>query len=145
MLAYNCQITVDHDSGIILAKDATQDCTDHYQLQPQIEMTKKNLGVLLKNIKASWDNGYFLGENLRYLEEKGLDGYIPNSRQAQEMKGKKLDDNPYSKDKFKYDEVKDEYTCPNNKILTKKGEYTYNGKLSVWLLRCKVRGLSISK
>lgn len=45
------------------------------------------------------------------------------------MKGKKPDDNPYFKDKFKYDEVKDEYTCPNNEILTKKGECTYNGKL----------------
>jgi transposase len=33
-LSYNSQITVDHDSGIILANDVTQDCTDHYQLQP---------------------------------------------------------------------------------------------------------------
>ena len=28
-LSYNSQITVDHDSGIILANDVTQDCTDH--------------------------------------------------------------------------------------------------------------------
>jgi len=128
-LSYNCQITVDHDSGIILANDVTQDCTDHYQLQPQVEMTEKNLGKLPKETKISTDNGYFSGRNLRYLEEKGLDGYIPNSKQAQELKGKKIENNPYSKDKFEYDEVKDHYTCPNNEILTKKGEYEYNGKL----------------
>jgi len=35
-LSYNSQITVDYDSGIILANDVTQECTDHNQLQPQI-------------------------------------------------------------------------------------------------------------
>ena len=35
-LSYNPQITVDHDSGIVLANGVTQDCTDHYQLQPQL-------------------------------------------------------------------------------------------------------------
>ena len=39
-LSYNPQITVDHDSGIIVANDVTQDCTDHNQLQPQIEMNR---------------------------------------------------------------------------------------------------------
>jgi len=60
-LSYNPQITTDHDSGIIVANDVTQDCTDHHQLQPQVELT----------------------------EEKGLDGYIPDSKQAGEMKGNK--------------------------------------------------------
>jgi hypothetical protein len=31
------------------------------------------------------DNGYFNGPNLGYLEEKGKDAYIPDSKQAQEM------------------------------------------------------------
>ena len=43
-LSYNPQITVDHDSGIIFANDVTQDCTDHNQLQSQVEMTEENLG-----------------------------------------------------------------------------------------------------
>ena len=29
-LSYNPQNTVDHDSGIIVANDVTQDCTDHH-------------------------------------------------------------------------------------------------------------------
>jgi transposase len=127
-LSYNSQITVDHDSGIILANDVTQDCTDHDQLQPQVEMTEENLGGLPEGTKASMDNGYFSGLNLRYLEEKGLDGYIPDSKQAQEMKGKKAKDGPYSKDKFEYDEEKDQFICPNGELLTRKGEYEYKGK-----------------
>ncbi len=127
-LPYNSQITVDHDSGIILANDVTQDCTDHNQLQPQVELTEENVGKLPEGTKMSQDNGYFSGANLRYMEEKGLDGYVPDSKQAQEQKGKNPKDDPYSKDKFTYDEDKDQFICPNGEILTRKGEYEYNGK-----------------
>lgn len=127
-LSFNPQITVDHDSGIIVANEVTQDCTDHYQLQPQIEMTEKNVGKLPEGTKISCDNGYFTGPNLQYLEKKKLDGYIPDRSQAQEMKNKKLKDNPYSKEKFEYDEKKDCFICPRGELLYRKGEYKYNGK-----------------
>jgi len=126
-LSYNGQITVDHDSGIILANDVTQECTDRHQLQPQVEMTEKNLGSLPEGTKVSSDNGYFSGENLRYLEQKGLDGYFPDSKQAQEQKGKKVED-PYSKDKFAYEGEKDQFLCPHGELLSRKGEYEYKGK-----------------
>ena len=128
-LSYNPQITVDHDSGIIVANDVTQDCTDHDQLQPQIEMTEKNVDKLPKGTKVGVDNGYFSGSNLRYLEEKGLDGYIPDANLAKEMKGKKQKNNPYSKNKFEYDEERDCFICPTGEVLIKKGEYEYNGKI----------------
>ena len=127
-LSYNSQITVDHDSGIILANDVTQNCTDHHQLQPQVEKTEANLGELPEDTKWSSDNGYFNGSNLQYMEERGLDGYIPDSKQAGEMKGNKPKDGPYSKDKFEYEEEKDQFVCPNGEILVRKGEYEYNGK-----------------
>ncbi|CEG14005.1 transposase (fragment) [groundwater metagenome] len=111
-LSFNPQITVDHNSGIIVANEVTQDCTDHYQLKPQIEMTEKNVGKLPEGTKISNDNGYFNGPNLRYLEKKKLDGYIPDSKQTQEMKNKKLEETPYSKDKFEYDEKRDCFICP---------------------------------
>nr|QNO57745.1 hypothetical protein GBAFDLPJ_00039 [Methanosarcinales archaeon ANME-1 ERB7] len=56
-----------------------------------------------------------------------MDGYIPDSKQAQEMNGK-VKDGPYSKDKFVYDEENDQFICPNGEILTRKGEYEYKGK-----------------
>jgi transposase len=128
-LSYNPQITVDSDSGIIAANDVTQDCTDHHQLQPQVEMVEANSGELPAGTKMSSDNGYFSGSNLRYLEEKGLDGYIPDSKQAQKHKGKKVEDSPYSKDKFDYDEANDQFICPNGDVLVRKGEYMVKGKL----------------
>jgi len=125
-LSYNPQITVDNGSGMIVACDVTQDCTDHEQLEPQIESTEKNLGGLPNDIKISADNGYFSGSNLQYLEKKGLEGYIPNSKQAQQMKGKKVKESPYSKDKFVYDEKTDCFICPQGQVLTCKGVYKGN-------------------
>lgn len=127
-LSYNPQITSDHDSGIIVANDVTQDCTDHHQLQSQVEKTEETVGELPDDTKLGFDNGYFSGANLRYLEEKGLDGYIPDRKQAGEMKGNKPELNPFSKDSFDYDEDKDQFLCPNGEILGRKGEYEYNGK-----------------
>ena len=53
---------------------------------------------------------------------------ISDSKQAQEQKGKKAKDGPYSKDKFKYDEEEDQFICPNGEVLIRKREYEYNGK-----------------
>ena len=127
-LSYNPQITVDHDSGIIVANDVTQDCTDHAQLEPQVNSTLENLGKLPEGAKMSFDNGYFTGANLQYLETMGLDAYIPDRKQAGEMKGHKPKMNPFSKDSFYYDEEKDQFLCPNGEILSRKGEYEYNSK-----------------
>lgn len=127
-LSYNPQITVDHGSGIIVANDVTQDCIDREQLQPQMEKTEENLGGLPKGVKMSWDNGYFSGQNLHYLEEKGVDGYIPDGEQATAMKGKQVPDDPYAKDQFIYDETQDRFICPQGRMLTRKGEYIHNGK-----------------
>ena len=127
-LSYNPQITVDHDSGIIVANDVTQDCTDHAQLEPQVNSTLENVGELPEGAKMSFDNGYFSGANLRYLETNGLDGYIPDRKQAGEMKGNKPKMSPFSKDSFDYDEETDQFLCPCGEILSRKGEYEYNGK-----------------
>ena len=127
-LSYNPQITVDHTSGIIVANDVTQDCTDHNQLQPMTEKTEDILGGLPKDVKMSWDNGYFSGQNLHYLEEKGVDGYIPDCEQAQKMKGKQIVDTPYAKEHFRYDEEHDCFFCPEGKTLTRQGEYMHQGK-----------------
>jgi len=124
-----CQNTIDHGSGIIVANEVTQDCIDYYQLEPQIEMTEENVGKLPDGTKISDDNGYFNGKNLMYLEKKKLDGYIPDRKQAQEMKNKKLKENPYSKDKFEYDEKMDCFICPQGELLGRKGEYKYGGKV----------------
>jgi transposase len=127
-LSYNPQITVDHGSGIIVANDVTQDCVDREQLQPQMQKTEENLGGLPKDVTMSWDNGYYSGQNLHYLEGKGVDGYIPDCEQASKMKGKQMADDPYAKVQFIFDDTQDCFICPQGRMLTRKGEYEYNGK-----------------
>ena len=63
------------------------------------------------------------------MEEKKIDGYIPDGNLATKMKGNKRNDNLYSKDKFEYDEERDCFICPRGDVLVRKGEYKYNGKV----------------
>jgi len=125
-LSYNMQIAVDYDSGIILANTVTQDPTDHYQLIPQIENTIESVGQLPDDTAISADNGYFTKTNLQYLDENELDGYIPNRKQVYESKKHFINNKPYSKHNFEYDQQNDQYICPNNEILKYKKTYKYN-------------------
>ena len=91
--------------------------------------------------KMSFDNGYFSGPNLRYLETNGLDGYIPDRKQAGEMKGNKPKVNLFSKDSFDYDEETDQFLCPSGEILSRKGEYEYNIKHNLKFREFLTRGI----
>jgi len=123
--SYNMQIAVDYDSGIILSSTITRDPTDHYQLIPQIEHIKDTLGPLPGGTKISADNGYYTEENLKYLAENELDGYIPNRKLACEVKKGLKKIKTFSKHNFLYDYKEDFYICPNNKKLPYKRTYQY--------------------
>ncbi len=123
--SYNMQIAVDYDSGIILASTITQDPTDHHQLIPQIEEIEETIGTLPHYTKISADNGYFTQDNLEYLEENKINGYIPNRKQAHEAKKSWKKDKPFSKHNFKHNYNEDFYICPNNKKLPYQKTYKY--------------------
>jgi transposase len=125
-LSYNMQLTVNYNSGIILANSVTQDPTDHHQLIPQIEQTIQTIGPLNKDTAINADNGYFTKTNLQYLDNNKLDGYIPNRKQAHKSKKNYKTDKPYSKHNFTYNYEKDFYLCPNNEKLKYKKTYNYN-------------------
>jgi transposase len=105
-LSYNFQITADHN-GFILANDVTDSSSDTYQLKPMVVQTEQNLGKIPEKIKWSFDNSYNEGENLRFLFDNKIDGYIPSQR-------KKIE-NRYDKSNFIYDRENDEYVCPEGK------------------------------
>lgn len=122
-LSYNTQITVDSAHGIIVASNVTQEPADMDQLKPQIEQAKENLGVSLSGAEASADSGYFSIENIAYLAKNGIDGYIPSSELAAEMKGGKRKSNIYPKEMFRYDSERDCFVCPEGKCLALAYEY----------------------
>jgi len=113
-LSYNSQITTDKN-GFILANDVCQESTDYGQLRPQILQTKANIEGLSDNVVWSFDSGYFEGENIKFLSDEKIDGYIPdnNTKKAK---------NPYDKKNFVYDTERDEYTCPSKHRMKLIGE-----------------------
>ena len=62
------------------------------------------------------DSGYYTKKNLEYLKREGIEGYLPSSEQARDGKDK-YKPRRYSKDKFRYDEERDVYVCPEGKEL----------------------------
>jgi transposase len=135
-LAYCSQITVDLASKIVLANDVCQDSCDYAQLPPQLEKTEELLGKLRKGTKVSADNGYYKGLNLYYLEEKGLDGYLPDEKWAATANGREIIKSPYFKRKFYYAEEGDCFVCPEGRVLTRVGVHQYKDKRIVWEYGC---------
>ena len=101
--AYNPQITTDN-KGFILASEVCQDSFDTDQLKPQVLQTKENLNGLPEKIKWNFDNGYFEGGNIHFLNENKIDGHLA----CQE----KENISDYDAEKFIFDRDKDEYLCP---------------------------------
>jgi transposase len=111
--SYNCQSSVTEE-GVIMAAEAVSEANDHNQLQPMIEQSESNSSKEVK--EASADSGYGSFENYEYLDEKGIDGYVPDLYFKQYKKGKFKEDR-YHYSNFKYDESTDSYTCPEGKRL----------------------------
>jgi Transposase DDE domain len=78
--AYNGQAAVASSRQIIVACDVTDDCTDPRQLQPLADQVRQNTGRLPDEYSA--DSGYWSEDNVAYLEERGVDVYLPPPRPA---------------------------------------------------------------
>jgi len=113
-LAYNPQLTVDRN-GFIVANDVSQDSFDTEQLIPQVVQTEENIGGLPGAVHWSFDAGYYESENIKFLSDRTIDGYI--CCQEAPVKG------PYDKSNFSFDAAKDEYRCPAQKQVIFVGEH----------------------
>ncbi len=116
-LSYNAQFSVDSKSQIIIANDACHDGHDANQLIPQINNVEENVGKLPKGTKVALDSGYSSSVNIKFLEDKKLDGYIPSRAQAQKFEGK---EETLNHDNYEYDWDKDE-------IIYKGKRFRYRG------------------
>jgi len=83
--AYNCQAVVDSQSQVIVASQVTQQANDKGQLQALVEQVKANLHENPKQLSA--DYGYYSEENVGFLAEEGIDGYIAAGRQKHTDRG----------------------------------------------------------
>ena len=83
--AYNAQIAVDGESGIIVAARVVQQTNDQEQLVPGLKEVEKNVGRMPK--RATADAGYFSTAAVSDESLKAIDLYVPpNGKEPQNSK-----------------------------------------------------------
>lgn len=126
---YNAQIVVDEKHGLIINSDVVNTNSDKEQLTRQVNQANEILGKKCKTACA--DSGYANTENLKETVEKAIEVIVPSQKQALHNPSK---EDPFGKDKFKYDEGNNQYICPEGKVLRyshyskQKGHYLYRIK-----------------
>lgn len=119
---HNGQLTVDGKHGLIVNADIVEQVNDANQMGNQIKQAKEMLGKTPETVCA--DTGYYDLEDLKGLPE-GTKAVIPSQQQVLKERDKKYD-KAYGKEKFKYNEERDLYECPEKKILKNKGIKSFN-------------------
>lgn len=125
---YNGQIIVDAKHKLIVANKVTNEQNDERQLAPmvaELQKTKKDLGLDAKTTVIT-DAGYYNEYAIVETEPKDdIETYVahPRDMKRKEQKGKpnksKIPVNGFEKDDFQYDREKDEFICPEGKVLKK--------------------------
>ncbi len=116
---YNVQIAV--NSEYVVGVGIFQDRNDLGTLIPMLESMHTSLGSQFKRIVA--DSGYESEENYVYLDSKTLRPFIkPQTYEKWKRKSFKKDIS--KRENMLYNEINDEYTCNNGKILKNKGTST---------------------
>jgi len=131
MPAYNCELAVTKEQ-IIVHSDVTSEPMDTNQLKPALDAVQNNCGKDPKRVLA--DAGFRSGANFRELEDRRIDGYIPESSEENIVRDLKPGTDLYAKDEFQYDEKNNCYTCPAGAILTPKSQsHQYTKYSDKWI------------
>lgn len=83
-LGYTAEIAVSEDHFIV-AQRVTQNKTDNGSLLPMVEEVERQCRQRPRRVLA--DSGFFSKQNVEQLEERDIDGYVPDSNLARELNG----------------------------------------------------------
>jgi transposase len=122
--SYNGQAAVEEKSGVIVAAAVSDNPADYWGLKAMVEQIKENIGRNPDRVLA--DSGYDSYDNLAYLEDKGITGYIANQTK-QGIESGKLANAEFDRSRFVYDAVKDAYRCPMGETLRYWKKHAYPG------------------
>jgi len=78
-LGYTATLAVSEDH-LIVAQRVTQETNDNAALLPMVEAVEQQCREKPRCVSA--DSGFFSADNLHRLEERGIDGYVPDSNLA---------------------------------------------------------------
>jgi len=81
---YNAQAAVDSESQIIVAQAVTNAANDTQQMTGLVEQIEESFERLPKEVSA--DAGYFTEDNIEFLEQKNINGYIAPGRETKQSK-----------------------------------------------------------
>jgi len=130
---YNNFAIIDDKANIILGCYTSNNPIDQISLKPCVERVEQLYGDL-EGMQLGADAGFFSANNISYAKGKGIDYYAscPEANWS------------YAKDKFKYNESSDTYTCPGGFALSAPKE-TRGGQIRVYrnaaaCLSCSLRG-----
>jgi len=115
MPAYNVQLAVSADQ-IIVHADVTTEPVDVNQVVPALNGIEQNCGAPPAKLLA--DTGYSGGKNLRELEARAIDAYIPESAEKHIGQRRLRDPQLFSKAEFRYAAEQDCYHCPAGERLS---------------------------
>jgi transposase len=82
VLGYTGEIAVS-DDHLIVAQQVTQNATDNDSLEPMLDQTEQRCGAPPGAALA--DSGFFSIDNLNRMEQRNIDGYVPDSNMAQAL------------------------------------------------------------
>lgn len=82
VLGYTAELAVSEDHFIV-AQRVTQNKSDNHALVPLVDEVERNCGERPQRILA--DSGFFSNQNLRDMEARGIEAYLPDSNLAREM------------------------------------------------------------
>jgi transposase len=82
VMGYTGEIAV-NQQHLIVGQRVTQNTTDNDSLIPMIEEAERQTGILTEQALA--DSGIFSLNNIDWLEQRGVDVYLPDSNLAREL------------------------------------------------------------
>ena len=104
--AYNAQVGVDGDAQIIVGQHVSQAANDQGEVARALDELEASSGRLPDQM--SLENGYYLGDNLQAMSDRGVEAYIATDRGEKPAKtGLEDSDRPLVKSDFRYDEARD--------------------------------------
>jgi len=127
---YNAQALVDGKHQVIIHGEAFGSGQDYNHLEPMVEGAKGNLEKIgqgddyFKGKTFTADSNYHNQSNLQKCQDEQLDAYIPDIKYRKRDRRFKAQTRYHSQKSkkfvpqdFQYNEAKDQYICPNGKLL----------------------------
>jgi hypothetical protein len=120
--AYNAQVAVEPDFQLIVGQQVTQAANDKQQMQPLVEVMQEQSGQ--KPAEVVSDSGYCSEANLKYLENKKIEGFVAVDRESYRDREQPCPRGPLPKGATRVDRMR-------RKLQTQKGAAIYSTRKTV--------------